>query len=164
MSKQPLVLPESDCVRLKKSEMASLKILLTMQSVATDVLEDLTERLGMVPRGRQRVASGVGLLKSALLDVIGTMPINQGRQLQGTMNDYKVQIVPKMTPLDRGNIVLSKDQAVALLEMAKEKCIDCTEDGYSCRKCELYKIMEATTPLDDYGNGMSCPYTLVKWR
>ena len=57
----------------------------------------------------------------------------------------------------------TKEQAKALLDCARWKCHDCIEDGESCRKCQLYKLLEATTPMDDYGDGMICPYSLAQW-
>lgn len=33
----------------------------------------------------------------------------------------------------------------------------------SCRECALYKVLEGFLPLDNYENGMLCPYSLSQW-
>ena len=160
--RKPYALPESECERLRKSEMTAIKMMLTMLSIAANVMDDLSDRLTWVPRGRWRCAAAVGAMRAVINDVLGTIPETQKRQIQGTMKNYKVQVVPSATPLST-NVVMTRDQAAQLVTMAKDRCTACTEDGYSCRKCPLYKFMEATSPIEDYGSGMSCPYSLVKW-
>ena len=79
------------------------------------------------------------------------------------MQDMDVKITPKSIPVGR-TVIMDLDLAKDLTDIAREKCTVCTEDGISCRQCRLYQIMEATTPLEDYGNDLMCPYNLAQWE
>jgi len=53
---------------------------------------------------------------------------------------------------------------VKLVDMAREKCKGCVEDGNGARQCELYRFLEVTSPMEDYGDGLMCPYALAEWE
>ena len=105
----------------------------------------------------------VGGLRAICDDLVGTIRRSQCQQIWGTMKDFEMRLLPKLTP-GSTNIVLTKEEGKQLLDCARWKCHDCIEDGESCRQCQLYKLLEATTPMDDYGDGMICPYSLAEWR
>lgn len=160
--KEPYRCPEADRERVRKSEMTAIKMLITLLSVTANAKDDLADRLKRIPRGRWKIAAAFGLLYSVIEDVRGTIPKNQNLQIEGTINDYKVQVVPRAVPLS-DNVVMTRSQAWELVRMAKDRCTACTEDGYSCRQCRLYKFLEATDPQEDYGSGISCPYSHVNY-
>ena len=159
----PYSLPDADCERLKRNEMNGLRMLLAHLSTAAYVQDDLKDRLECIPDGNRRLRMAVGGLRAVCDDVIGTVSKAQAKQIYGTMRDYELRLVPKLTPASV-NIMLTKEQGIELMDMAREKCHGCVEDGESCRECRLYKIFEATTPMDDYGDGLLCPYSLAEWE
>lgn len=160
--RQPYMLPDSQCERLKRTEMIGLRMLLAHLSTAKYFQEDLADRLACIPYGKERLQMAVGGLRAVCDDIVGTITREQAKQIYGTMKDYDLRLLPKLTP-GSPNIVLTKEQGVALMDLAREKCHGCVEDGESCRECRLYQILEATTPLDDYGDGLICPYSLAVW-
>ena len=161
--RQPYTLPDEDCERLMRSELTAVRMLLAALSTAAYAQEDLHDRLECVPDGNRRLRLAVGGLRAVCDDLIGTISRSQCKQIYGTMKDFEMRLLPKLTP-GSTNIIMTKEQGKDLLECARWKCHDCIEDGESCRKCQLYKLLEATTPMDDYGDGMICPYSLAEWR
>ena len=145
-----------------RSELTAVRMLLAALSTAAYAQEDLQKRLECVPYGNQRLKLAVGGLRAVCDDVIGTITRSQCKQIYGTMKDFEMRLLPKLTP-GSTNIIMTKEQGKDLLDCARWKCHDCIEDGESCRKCQLYKLLEATTPMDDYGDGMICPYSLAEW-
>ena len=161
--RQPYMLPEADCERLMRSELTAVRMLLAALSSATYAKEDLDDRLKCVPHGRERFRLALGGLRAVCDDLIGTISRSQCKQIYGTMKDFEMRLLPKLTP-GSTNIIMTKEQGKDLLECARWKCHDCVEDGEHCRDCRLYKVLEATTPLDNYGDGLVCPYALVDWE
>jgi len=161
--RQPYKLPDADCERLMRSELTAVRMLLAAMSTAAYAEEDLQDRLECVPYGRQRMRLAVGSLRAICDDVIGTISVSQCKQIYGTMRDFEMRLLPKLTP-GSTNIIMTKEQGKDLLDCARWACHACVKDGESCRECRLYKILEATTPLDDYGDGMLCPYALAEWK
>ena len=159
----PYKLPDADCERLMRTEMTAVRMLLAALSTAAYAQEDLRHRLECIPSGNQRLRMAVGGLRAVVDDLIGTISLSQCKQIYGTMNDFEMRLLPKLTP-GSTNIIMTKDQGIALLDCARWQCHDCVKDGNECRECQLYKIMESTTPLDDYGAGMVCPYSLADWE
>lgn len=161
--KKSFMLPDDQCERLHRNEYTGLKMLLAFVSISAYAREDLQKRLECVPHGKERMNMAVGGLRSVCNDLIGTVSRAQCRQIMGTMRDFEMRLLPKLTP-GSTNIIMTKEQGKDLLDCARWKCHDCVEDGERCRECQLYKVLEATTPLDDYGDGMICPYALADWK
>lgn len=160
--KEPYMLPDDQCERLVRSEMNAVRMMMAALSVAAYAQEDLKKRLECVPAGNQRMRMAVGSLRSVVNDLIGTISRAQAKQIYGVMKDFEMRLLPKMTP-GSTNVVMTKEEGMALIDCAKWKCHNCVEDGNSCRECKLYKLLEATTPMDDYGNDMLCPYAMAEW-
>ena len=53
--RQPYMLPDEDCERLKRSEMTAVRMLLAHLSSAKYAQEDLQDRLECIPNGRMRM-------------------------------------------------------------------------------------------------------------
>lgn len=162
MKRKPYRLPEADCERLNRFEMQSVRMMLAACSIAAYAQEDLKGRLECVPSGNQRMRLAVGGLRALADDVVGTISYAQAKQIYGTMKDFEMRLVPKLTPAST-NIIMTKEQGKELLDCARWACHDCVKDGEEARGCRLYKLLEATTPADDYGDGMVCPYALAEW-
>ena len=161
--REPYMLPDEDCERLNRVEMQAVRMMLAALSTAAYAKDDLKERLECVPDGNKRFRLALGGLRAVCDDVIGTVSRSQCKQIYGTMKDFEMRLLPKMTP-GTTNIIMTKDQGKDLLECARWKCHDCVEDGEACRQCKLYKLLEAITPMDSYGDGLICPYALAKWE
>lgn len=154
---------DEDCERLNRSEFEAVRYMLGAISWAAHAKDSLQGRLECIPYGRQRMGLALGAMKALVDDIIGTVTVGQCKQLRNTMSDMDIRMVPKRTPMTQ-NVIIEASAAKSLIDIAMEKCHGCVEDGRTCRSCELYKIMEQITPLEDYDNGMLCPYSLAKWE
>ena len=161
--REPYTLPDEQCRRLVRNEMQAVRMLLAGLSTVGYAKDDLKDVMGLVPNGNRRLKMALGQLTSVTNDIIGVISIAQCRQIQGTMKDFEMRLVPKLTPANRC-LVLTKEEGMELIDCAREKCRMCTEDGNSCKKCRLYKFLEAAIPKDDYGDGLICPYSLAEWE
>lgn len=157
-------LDDKDCERMTRSEVEGVRLLLGAISYVAHAKEDLERAaLARIPYGKQRMNLALGCIKAIADDLVGTMTRVQCVQIRNTMQDMEIRMVPKCTPMTN-NVVMSIDLAKDLTDKARAACRECTKDGLQCRGCRLYQIMEATTPLEDYGNGMICPYALAEWE
>ncbi len=139
-----------------------MRCLLGAVSYAAHARDGLGERVKMFKKGPERMRMLIGSMEAMANDIIGTVPMAQCRQLRNTMHDMDMRMVPRMTRMTQ-NVILEKDLAKGLIDIAMAKCRDCVEDEKSCRNCALYKILVGILPLDNYENGMLCPYSTSKW-
>ena len=156
-------LDDADCERMTKPEFEALRCLLGAVSYVAHANNDLQKRLECIPGGKQRMAMALGSIKAIAEDIVGTMTRQQAKQMQNSMSDLEMRMVPKLASIAQ-NVVLDKDIAKGLIDMAKDQCHGCVEDNNSCRECKLYQMLEAVTPLDDYDYGLICPYSLAEWE
>ena len=127
-----------DCERMTRKELLALEWAIAAQSVLLNTEEDLQKRLEMIPEGARRLSEAI-------------------------KGDYELRILPKAMP-PKVCIFITKEQGMELVDSAKERCKACTLDGDEAqRDCKLYKILEAVVPLDDYGDGILCPYNMLDW-
>ena len=157
------MLPDDQCEQLRRTEMNALRMLLAHLSSAQYFVEDMQDRLKCIPDGNRRIRMAVGLMRAVCDDLCGTVTRAQAKQIYGTMKDCDLRIVPKLSP-GSVNVILTKEEGKDLMDMARDRCHNCVEDGNSCRECRLYQILEATTPMQDYGDGLLCPYSLAQWE
>ena len=156
-------LPEEDRERMTRTEMIAMNWMFSALNSCIHSETDLAKRLECVPHGKKRFRLLVGQISAIMNDLTGTMPEKQKDKVRNMMHDMEIRLVPKMTPRDV-SIVLSRKDAMVLFDLAKEaKCTTCMLDSEQCRKCELYKIMTAETPLEKY-EGYLCPYNLAEWE
>lgn len=156
-------LEEKDCERLNRGEFEAVRCLLGAVNYAAHAKDDLEKRLMIIPGGQQRMIDVLQDLKDIADDVIGTVPTGQCRQIRNTMLDMEIRMTPKLAPMSR-NVVLEKDIAKRLIDIAMERCHGCVEDAVEGRKCALYKVLESFLPLESYDNGMLCPYSVSEWK
>ena len=155
------LIPDDKCVRLVRNELLAVRLLLAALSCMASAEEDLRDRLSQIPDGHERIHALVEQFRELSDDIAATINRNQCRHIYNTTKDFEMRLVPKLTPMTT-NIILSKDQGKALIDCARWKCHECAEDATNCRKCQLYQLLEATTPIDDY-DGLICPYALREW-
>lgn len=156
-------LEESDCVRLNRGEFEAVRCLLGAVNYAVHANEDLHKRLAIIPGGQQRMLDTLQALRDIADDVIGTVPRGQCKQIRNTMMDMEIRMTPKLAPMSR-NVILEKDTAKELIDIAMERCRGCVEGPEEGRKCALYQVLEGFLPLDSYDNGMLCPYSVSEWK
>ena len=156
-------LEEEDCIRLNRGEFEAVRCLLGAVNYAAHANDDLQKRLMIIPGGQQRMTDTLQDLRDITDDVIGTVPRGQCKQLRNTMRDMEIRMVPKMSPMSL-NVILERDTAKALIDIAMERCHGCVEDGMNCRKCALYQVLESFLPLENYENGLLCPYSVAEWQ
>ena len=157
------LIPDEQCERLRRTELLAVRLMLAALSCMASAEEDLHDRLGQVPDGHERIHALVVQFRELCDDIACTINRNQCRHIYNTMKDFEMRLVPKLTPMTT-NLIMDKETGKALIDCARWKCHDCAEDATSCRKCTLYKLLEATTPLDDYDDGLICPYVLREWE
>ena len=101
-------------------------------------------------------------MSDILRKIVMAAPDNQQRQIRNLINDYKVEIVPRLKP-SNPNVLMTKEQAKNLIELAQERCHGCVESGKNIEKCALFKLLETLLPLDSYDTFV-CPYALAEWE
>ena len=151
---------EEDSERLNRSEYSTLFSMLTAVNFAAKVKKGLSKRLQSVPHGAERLNMALGGLKAVCDDIVGTVPSKQAQQMQNTFSDNVWQLVPKLSPGSH-NVVMDADIADELIAAAKEKCTECVLNDEDCRTCQLYQVLTAIAPLEEYGSGMLCPYSKI---
>lgn len=156
-------LPEEECERMSRAEFNAVRAMLIVVSFCIEAKADLQHRLELIPHGKRRMNMTLGAINAIMNDIIGTVTRAQAQQIRNTMTDMEVKITPKLMPIGQ-TVLMDLETAKDLTDCAREKCRICAEDGVSCRECKLYKVMEATTPLEDYGNDLLCPYNLADWE
>lgn len=161
--REQFVLPDSECERVTRQEMNACKFLTTLVSVTAYAKDDLKKRLETIPDGLARMDEALENIDSILRDICGTVNTRQAKQLLNASKELEVRLVPKFCP-DHTMLQMGKEEYKDLIDCAREKCKFCTEDGDSCHDCRLYGILIERIPLDDYGDGITCPYAYTEWE
>lgn len=156
-------LDDKDCERMNRHEFEAVRCLLGAVSYIANASEDLQKRLECIPAGRKRMAMARGAVNAIANDLIGTMTGAQCKQMQNVMKDMEMRMVPKLSPGSR-NVIMTADAAKTLIDSAKSRCAICAASGDEIRRCPLYQVLEGLIPLEDYGDGLLCPYVLADWE
>ena len=149
--------------RLNRGEFEAVRCLLGAYNYAAHARDDLRGRVDSVVNGRVRITELVDGLRGFTDELLETVPVGQCRQLKNTMMDMELRMVPKRMPMSQ-NVILDKDNAKALIDMAMERCRGCVEGPQEAKGCALYKVLESFLPLESYDNGMLCPYSVSEWK
>lgn len=156
-------LPEDECKRLNRTEMAGARWSLAALSSLVYAQDDLKERLKMIPDGTERWSGMVETLRSLMNDVLGTVPRRQCVTIKNVMNDMDLRMVPRYTP-KANRVSMGEEDLSYLVDHAKtDICTACTLNGDECRTCELYRILESIAPQQDWGDSTVCPYMREDW-
>lgn len=151
-----------DAVRLKRYEKMSMITLSYAATIYGDLQSELGERLKMIPGGAETLKQISEATDDLLIALRKTIPENQRMNLQHTAQDYEVHLVPKATPSET-TVIMTKDEFKDMVDLARVKCRECTDDDTQCKTCRLYQLLTSTLPLDDYDNGLLCPYNMGEW-
>ena len=155
-------LDDKDCIRMNRREFEAMRWILVAMHFSGEAAEELRERLKMIPDGEERMADGLKKVNDVLEDLIGTMTVTQCRQVRNSQGDMVMKLQPRLSP-NSTNVLWEKEIARGLIDVAREKCRDCVEDGKSCMQCPLYKLLEAISPMQEYSD-LQCPYALSEWE
>lgn len=151
-----------DAVRLTRTEKMAMLQLAYVATVLEELQNDLGDRLEKIDQGAEKMhvlASGSDEIPN---DLRLTVPMNQRMSLQNTAMDYEMRLTPKLTPMST-NVIMDKDEFKEIVDIARTKCHDCTEDSNTCTRCRLFKLLTSILPLEDYDGGLLCPYNLGEW-
>lgn len=156
-------LPDEDCERLTRVEMAACRNIMALASDLHFAKDDLKNRLACVPSGQARMNMLCGGIDSLFRDILGTVSDKQRKQLKNMARDLVMKAVPKLSSNGQ-QVMIYIDDVKELVDCARERCKLCVMDGNECRKCTLYKWLESNIPLDDYGDNLVCPYAGQHWE
>lgn len=151
-----------DAVRLTRSEKMAMILLAHAATTLDDLQKDLSDRLGMVENGAERLKKLSHDVDELLNDVRVTVPENQRKHLQNTGFDYEMRIAPKAQP-SVTNVLMEKEEFRMLTDCARAKCVDCTLDDNECEECKLFRLLTSILPMDDYHYSSLCPYNMAGW-
>ena len=160
--KERFELPDDQCERLTRTETQAVTMLLTSLSNLRYAREDLKRRLECVPSGKARMNMAIGQMQSLVQDVCGTVTDKQRKHLRNICTDMEIRLVPKATGR-KVSVVLTKEEAMELVDAAQAKCSYCFKGYEESRKCKLCKLLECVVPLDEYSS-LSCPYSGATWE
>lgn len=158
----PFELPDDQCERVTRTEMASCRTILLLASDLHHAQEDLKDRLKCVPYGERRLRMISGGIDSLFRDILGTITDKQRKQIRNQAKDLVMQAVPKLTA-SQNKVMVYLDDIKELTNCAMERCKRCADTGDEARKCRLYQWLETNIPLDDYGDNLICPYARIGW-
>lgn len=146
--------------RFVRNEMALVRRFAAFLSELLFLKDDL-KRLEYIKDGKERLDSLINSSAELLKDILDTTIDSQKLQIRNSFEDYRIDIVPKLKP-GSPNILMTKDQAKRLIELAQERCVSCVEDAEHAKNCPVYKIMEVTALPDNY-DSLSCPFSRAEW-
>ena len=152
----------ADAVRLNRKEKMAMIVLAYAATVLEDIQADLADRLKMIDGGEEKLQSLSVGTDDLLRELRLTIPVNQRMSLQNTAKDFEIRLAPKATP-SKTSVVMQKEEFKQLVDLARAECRDCMDDDKTCEKCNLYQLLTVILPLDDYHDGMLCPYNLGVW-
>lgn len=151
-----------DAVRLKRSEKMGMIVLSYAATVLDDLRNEIPGRINMAENGMERLTKISEETDALLNDLRLTVPMDQRMHLQNTAKDMEMRITPKATPSE-SNVLMQKEEFRSLVDFARTKCRECTDDDEECTKCELYKLLTVILPMEDYHYRYMCPYNLGEW-
>ena len=151
-----------DAVRITRTEKMGMIVLAYAATILDELRTEMAKRIAMIPDGQKRMDEISEKTDGILHELRLTVPEEQRMNLQNTAHEYEVRLTPKATP-SKTCVVMGKEEFRTLVDAARAKCVECTMDDNECEACELYKLLTAVLPLDDYHNGMLCPYNCGEW-
>lgn len=161
--KQQLAPSRADAVRLNRTEKTSMLLLSYAAAIIEDLPDEIGDRIAMVENGPERIRKISAEINDLLQEIRVTIPMNQRQNLVNTVDDYEARFVPKATPYG-ANVLIQREEFRELVDAARIKCRECTEDDENCEKCKLYQLLTVVLPLDEYHGVMLCPYNLGEWK
>lgn len=163
MNRKRFSLPPEQCERLNRQEFVAVKWMIAFLSTINQAEPDVQKRLECIPYGKERFRMMRGQLDAIVNDLVGTITIQQAKQLNNVIHDMTLQMVPKLSPITHNCVVNTEELAYLVKQAQLNRCLGCIKTDDECRSCDLYKILEAYAPRPDYGDGGICPYSRGDW-
>lgn len=151
-----------DAVKLTRTEKTSMIVLAYACTILEDLQKEIPDRLKMIPDGQERVKELSDGINKVLDELRPTIPMNQRLNLSNTAKDYEFRLAPKAMPYAT-TVIMTKEEFQSLVDFARTKCRECTDDDNECEKCKLYQLLTEVLPLEDYHDTNLCPYNLGEW-
>ncbi len=147
--------------RFVRAEMDVMKRFAAFISELLYIKDDLQKRLDMVEDGKQRLDSIIDDTAKLVKDLLNTTVDNQRKHFANCLSDYRIDLTPKLKP-GSTNLLMTRAQAKALVDLAQEKCKTCVDTPEEAEKCPVFKVLEITALPDNY-DSMLCPYSRAEW-
>lgn len=152
-----------DAMRMTRNERISVLYLMHAVGILENLPKEISERLSMIPDGKERAMKIADDVNSLLNELRLTIPDVQRRGLENTACDFEVRMCPKATP-GPTNVVMDKEEFRKLVDFSREHCLDCVDDDVECEQCSLYQLLTSILPIDNYNSICMCPYNLGEWK
>lgn len=162
ITKEMLSPSREDAVRLNRSEKMGMITLAYIATCLEDMQTEMADRFGMIENGQERLKDVSDEVNRLLNELRLTIPLNQRMNLQNTAQEYEIRLTPRATP-SKTVVTMGKDEFKEMVDYARSMCMDCMLNEKECEKCNLFQMLTVLLPLDDYKNGMLCPYNLGVW-
>lgn len=160
---KPLEPSREDAVHATRQEKMSIICLSYAATVLDDLKDEIPDRIGMIENGELRRQWLSNELDQFLDDIRKTVPMNQRLNMQNTAKDYEMRLAPRAAPY-YSNVIMQAEEFRTLVDAARIKCRECTEDDEECVNCKLFRLLSAIMPMEDYHMMTLCPYNLGEWR
>ena len=162
ITKTDIAPSRADAVRINRAEKMGMIVLAYAATILDDLQTEIADRLKMIDNGPERLKELSEQVDGLLNEIRLTIPENQRLNLQNTARDFEIRLTPKMTPT-KTSVVMQKEEFKELVDHARKRCVDCMESDEDCEKCKLFQLLTVILPLEDYHDGMLCPYNLGEW-
>lgn len=160
--KTPANPSREDAVRMTRNEKSGILVLCHAAGALEDLQTEMAGRVAMVRDGPARLKKIAEETDELLNDIRLTVPWEQRIHLQNTAMDYEMRLAPKAQP-SKTNVLVTKEEFRELVDAARAKCVDCSETDETCERCRLFQMLTVYLPLEDYHDGLLCPYNLKGW-
>lgn len=147
--------------RLVNSEFNQLKRFSAFLSELNYFRDELKDRWKMVENGEERITKCIDESMELFEAMMDTVPANQLKSLRNAMLDYRITFVPKTSP-DSRQIVMDKEHAKALIDLAQEECKICVKTPEEAENCPIFRLSTGVVPPDTY-DSLICPYSQAEW-
>ena len=151
-----------DAWDLNRREKTCVLFLMNVVSAFIDAKGDIGDRVKKIDGGEELLQKVCEMSIKLLEDVRTTIPERQRSNLNNTAHEYELRLVPKMTPGSTA-VVVSKEEFRTLVDAAQAKCLECVDDCEEAKKCDLYKMLVVSLPMDKYDGIGLCPYNGAEW-
>lgn len=148
--------------RLVNSEFNQVKRFATFISELNYLKEELASHWKMVKDGENRIQKLTDESLQLFDELLDTIPKNQIKSPRNAMTDYKVVFAPILSPESK-NVVLNKEDAKALIDLAQAECKYCVKTPEEAEDCPIFKLTNGIVPPNTY-DSLICVYSTAEWK
>ena len=164
--RDPIKLPEKDRTPLRKYEFDSMIKMFSLLGDSMDTLDNLKNRLKIIPKADFRLNMAISLLRSTLQDISGTIPTKQLMKLKNVGKEMDFRLVPTLAPLPN-KAIFDLDDFRTIVDYSRtgecSMCVRLTKEERA--ECPLFQTLCAIAPMDFYDDdGRTCSYAVAQWK